>query len=158
MKGSLQDWASLAEIVGAVAIVVSLVYVATEIRENTKALNATSRQSLGDNDLTYFSTAIDSTIVAVAKDKFFRGEEITSLEMSQLKERQHLNFRIFENAYSQYRLGAVEEKEWDRYSRIISLNICDYLPARLMWAEVRTGFETEFMAVVDEIGDSCEAD
>ena len=68
MKGSLQDWASLAEIVGAIAIVVSLVYVATEVRENTKALNATSRQSLGDNDLTYFSTAIDTSVVAVAKD------------------------------------------------------------------------------------------
>ncbi len=32
-RRTLQDWASIAEIIGAVAIVISLVYVAFEIRE-----------------------------------------------------------------------------------------------------------------------------
>ena len=34
-KLSLSDWASLAEIVGALAVVISLVYVGVQISENT---------------------------------------------------------------------------------------------------------------------------
>ena len=154
-RRTLQDWASIAEIIGAVAIVISLVYVAFEIRENTKALQATSRQALSDNDLTYFATAIDSRIVAQARDKLFNGEELSSLELSQLKERQHLNFRIFENGYSQFLLGAIETKEWERYSRVIRINICEYLPAQVMWEDVRNGFDPSFRKVVDEIRNDC---
>lgn len=156
MKKSLQDWANIAEIAGAVAIVVSLAYVAYEIRENTKALHATSRQSLSNNELTYFATAIDSTVVAVARDKFSNGEELTSLEMSQLKQRQNLNFRIFENAYSQFLLDAIEPKEWERYARIIKISICQNLPARLMWNDFRLGFDPAFREVVDQIGNDCD--
>ena len=78
-------------------------------------LQATTRQSLSDNDLLFFAAAIDSTVVAIAGDKLANGQELTSLELSQLKYHQHLNFRIFENAYSQFLLGAIQEKEWERY-------------------------------------------
>jgi hypothetical protein len=94
-KRSLQDWASIAEIIGAVAIVMSLIYVAYEVRENTRALQATSRQALGDQDLAYFQTLLGPSILARAMDKKRRGEDLTDLEISQLQERQHLNFRFF---------------------------------------------------------------
>jgi hypothetical protein len=158
MKRSLQDWASIAEIIGAIAIVISLAYVAFEISENTKALQATTRQSLSDNDLTYFATALDSSVVAIAQDKLLRGEELSTLETSQLKERQHLNFRIFENGYSQFLLGSIEPKEWERYAQVIRINLCQYLPARLMWQDVRHGFDPEFRSAVDDIGSHCSCD
>ena len=39
-KLTLSSWASIAEIVSAVAVVLSLVYVATEMRGNTRAVEA----------------------------------------------------------------------------------------------------------------------
>ena len=147
-KRSLQDWASIAEIIGAIAIVLSLVYVAYELRENTRALQATSRQALGDQDLTYFQTLLDPSILARAMDKRRRGEELSDLEISQLQERQHLNFRIFEHAYSQYRRGALEDREWERYQRVVSINVCTNEMAKGMWPRYENGFDPEFREVV----------
>lgn len=41
----LEKWALIAEIIGAAAIVISLVYLIIEVRENTDAVNASNRQS-----------------------------------------------------------------------------------------------------------------
>jgi len=154
-KRSLQDWASIAEIIGAVAIVLSLIYVAYELRENTRALQATSRQALGDQDLAFFQTLLDPSILAGAYDKKRRGEDLSDLEISQLQERQHLNFRIFEHAYSLYRMDALEDREWERYERVVSINICTNEIAKGMWPRYEKGFDPEFREVVDSAMDEC---
>lgn len=159
VRRTLQDWASIAEIVGAFAIVISLAYVAYEIRENTRALEATSRQSLADQDLEFISSALDSSVVAVANAKYWAGQELSNLEMSQLIEREHLNFRIFENAFYQYSIGAVAESEWQRYVQIIDVVICDVMrdPATQMWQRYGPSFTSDFRNVVDEtVGDCSE--
>ena len=43
MKRELQEWASIAEIVSALAVVLSLVYVGYEINENTSEVRAANR-------------------------------------------------------------------------------------------------------------------
>jgi len=154
-RRSLQDWASIAEIIGAIAIVVSLIYVAFELSENTRALQVTSRQALGDQDLMYFQTGIDSQIMATALDKFQHGEELSRLEMSQLQQRQHLNFRIFEHAHSLYRGGALEPLEWERYEQVIRKNICTNEAAQSMWEIYKVTFDTEFRSVVSAAAESC---
>ena len=155
-KRSLQDWASIAEIIGAVAIVMSLIYVAYEVGENTRALQATSRQALGDQDLAFFQTLVDSYILERAMDKKRRCEDLTDLEISQLQERQHLNFRIFENAYSQYRIGALEDREWERYQRVVSINMCTNEMAKGMWPRYENGFDPEFREVVSLAEAACK--
>ncbi len=156
-RRSLQDWASIAEIIGAFAIVVSLIYVAYELRENTRALQVASRQTLGAQDQTYFQTSIDPTIVARALDKYRNGEDLSRFEMFQLQERQHLNFRIFEHAYSVYRRGALEPIEWERYERVIQFNVCNNVPAVRMWEHYKRGFDTEFKAIVERLSGDCES-
>ena len=147
-KRTLQDWASIAEIVGAVAVVVSLIYVAFQIRDNTRALVSNSRQELAAQDMVYLSSVLDPTVLAVAQAKFVTGETLTDVEFSQLAERQHLNFRIFENAYYQYTIGVLEESQWKRYSEIIGQVICE-APASDMWARLRGGFTEAFRDVVE---------
>ena len=97
---TLQDWASIAEIAGGVAVVLSLI------------------------------------------------------EQSQLKTREHLNFRIFEHAHYQYQKGTLEEAEWDRYARIVRTK-CTSEPAQAMWGEASETFQPEFRRVVDEIFTDC---
>ena len=42
---SIQDWAAIAEIIGAVAVVASLVYLAVQIRQNTHGLSMTLKST-----------------------------------------------------------------------------------------------------------------
>lgn len=160
-----ERWRTAIEGIGIAAVVVSLALVVYELRENTKALEATSRQELAAQDLAYISSALDSSIVAVAYAKRQAGEELTHLEMSQLAERQHVNFRIFENAYYQFSVGALEESEWGRYLHIIEILMCetdapidhvpDSDPAHIMWARYGKGFTPEFAEVVNRTIQRC---
>ena len=53
---SIQDWAALAEIVGAIAVVASLVYLAVQIRQNTRELS----MSLKSMELAAFERNVES--------------------------------------------------------------------------------------------------
>ncbi len=151
---TLQDWASIAEIAGGVAVVLSLIYVGYGLRENTRAIEAQTRQAFAAGDLTFFETALDQTVVAAALAKEEAGEELSLIEQSQLKTREHLNFRIFEHAHYQYQKGTLEEAEWARYARIVR-NKCTSEPAQAMWSGGGETFQPEFRRVVDEIFTHC---
>ena len=151
---TLQDWASIAEIAGGVAVVLSLIYVGYGLRENTRAIEAQTRQAFAAGDLTFFETALDQTVVAAALAKEEAGEELSLIEQSQLKTREHLNFRIFEHAHYQYQKGTLEEAEWDRYARIVRTK-CTSEPAQAMWGEASETFQPEFRRVVNEIFTDC---
>jgi hypothetical protein len=53
---SIQEWAAIAEIVGAVAVVASLVYLAVQIRQNTHGLS----MSLKSTELAAFERNVDA--------------------------------------------------------------------------------------------------
>jgi len=135
-RRDLRDWASIAEIIGAFAIVVSLLYVAYELRENNRILQVSSRQVLSEQDLRFYEAAMDTSVIARALDKSERGEQLSDLERSQLRRRQGLNFRIFEHAFFLYRNGALDTREWERYRTIVNGNICGNEIAQQMWARV----------------------
>ncbi len=42
---TIQDWGAIGEIIGAIATIATLIYLATQIRQNTRALQATSMDS-----------------------------------------------------------------------------------------------------------------
>jgi len=153
-RRSLEQWASIAEIVASIAVILSLVYLASEVRQNTLAMQATARQEFAAQDMAFFATALDPSIVAQARAKIEEGEALTPLEHSQLVYREHMNFRIFENAHYQFRKGALEASEWERYRRIVHRLICEYEPAQTMWTQFL--FAPEFEAEVKEIQEGCE--
>jgi hypothetical protein len=45
---SIQEWGAIGEVVGGVAVVLSLLYLASQIRQSTKTAKASSRQSILD--------------------------------------------------------------------------------------------------------------
>ena len=153
---NLENWARIAEIVGAFAIVVSLVYVALELRESNRILQVSSRQVLSEQDLKFYETAIDPQVVAEALSKSEQQVALTDLEKSQLLRQQGLNFRIFEHAYFLYRNDALDEREWGRYQRIIRSNICRNPFAQDMWARTGNTWDFEFRHVVESEGQKCE--
>jgi hypothetical protein len=152
-RRSLEQWASIAEIVASVAVILSLVYLAYEVRQNTRAMQATARQEFAAQDMAFFATALDPTIVAQARAKLENGEDLTPVEHSQLVNREHMNFRIFENAHYQFKKGALEASEWERYRRIVQRQICEYELAQTMWAQFF--FAPEFESEVNEIREGC---
>ncbi len=70
---SIQEWAALAEIIGAVAVVASLIYLAVQIRQNTRELS----MSLRSMELAAFERNVDSGIRI--RELFILNPEILEL-------------------------------------------------------------------------------
>jgi hypothetical protein len=103
---------TISELVGAVVVVVTLGYVAVQIRQNTSAILASSRQTLLDADLGLLSDFIDHAV-----DPHLIGDEV---KLTPEDERRFTwllvkGIRIREFAWHQYKSGNLDEKSWQSY-------------------------------------------
>jgi hypothetical protein len=147
-KMKLQHWSELSQVVSAVAVVISLVYVAMEIRGNTEATRAATRQAISQTDLDFISAPLDAGILLVAQSKERQGLEVDGVELLALITHQHVNFRVFENAFYQHRAGLLEGERWETYRWIISLLFATTPSADSMWTAYEQSFDSEFRDTV----------
>jgi hypothetical protein len=103
---------TISELVGAVVVVVTLCYVAVQIRQNTNAILANSRQGLLDADL-----GLISDFIGYAVDPHLIGDEV---KLTPEDERRFIwllvkGLRIREFAWHQYKSGSLDEKSWQSY-------------------------------------------
>lgn len=150
-KLASSDWGTVAEIVTALTVVVSLVFVGYEIRKNTQVARSATMLAMADQDLAYFSARIDSRILAGAEAKYRSGEELSEVERLQIFQHQQMNFRIFENAYYQYRRELLEPGVWERYRSIIRLHLEEDPIAAEMWEQLKHTFTREFQEEVTHL-------
>ncbi|WKK65711.1 hypothetical protein [Lutimonas zeaxanthinifaciens] len=151
IRNKLTFITQIAEIISAIAVVLSLIYVGIQVNQNTKATQSAIRQSVADNDITYLMTSLDNSILAVASYKVENDIELSGVEMSQLVARQHVNFRVFENAFYQYEQELLEPETWTRY-RVIILSLITNNPAsKKMWIQNENSFTDSFQKEIRQI-------
>jgi hypothetical protein len=103
---------TISELVGVIVVGVTLCYVAVQIRQNTNAMVANSRQGLLDADL-----ALISDFMGYGVDPHLIGDEI---ELTPEDERRFIwivvkAIRIREFAWHQYKSGNLDEETWRSY-------------------------------------------
>ena len=128
-----------------------LVFLAIELNQNTQATIAAASEELTNQSLEFFSLGMDNQVIARAAHKQRIGEELDDFERDQLRQHQYFNFRVFENAYLQYRRGFYDDSEWSRYRRIISGRLTNDLYAGQMWDDSVGQWTVEFEAEVNSI-------
>ncbi len=148
-KFSLSDWANVAEIGAATGVIISLIFVGLQLQSNTEATEAATREAINQKDLEFLSLRIDSSVLARAHAKLENGEELSSLEESQLVHQEYVNFISFEHSFYQYQKGVLEPKEWSRHKNIVRLQIEGFPYSQIMWARKQHTFTPEFQVLVD---------
>jgi len=97
--------------VSSVAIVLTLIYLTVETRQNTDALLATSRQAIMDAEMAYMADVRDNANLFIRRDDpDLSGEEQFRLSFLNL---QFLRMREF--AWFQYQNGILDEATWESY-------------------------------------------
>jgi hypothetical protein len=141
-------WLTLTANVG---VIISLLFLAYEINQSTKATIAAASQGLTDQSILYFDAQLDHEAISQATYKQSQGDELSGYELHQLDLLQRLNFRVFENAFLQYRRGFYEEREWERYRRIIAGHMARNPIAVKMWETTKGAWTDEFTAEVESL-------
>ncbi len=104
---TLEEYAYLAEMLGVILIIASLVYVARQLRQNTDAQLATSRQTMLEADLVLLSKSMDYPESAAGLGKSPDEVRLASWLIS------YLRIRGF--AWFQYQSGILDQTTWESY-------------------------------------------
>jgi hypothetical protein len=111
-KRTLSDWASIAEIIGAVAVVASILYVGYEINRNTKVSLASNRQAIASRAQELALYSAETNIYRLLFDPSGDDIELTESEQNHLTAYIGALLRTTEEAYLLYRDGMLEEEYW----------------------------------------------
>ena len=125
------------EFFGAAAVLVTLAYLAVQVRHGTSATQAASRDAAMAHTLSFFQQGLDEQVIARADHKRATGEPIDDFEKHQLVRYQFYNFKIFENVYTHHELGVIEDDEWEYFRGVIKLLLTDNESALEMFTRTR---------------------
>ena len=119
---TLESWALVAEIIGAVAVVASLIYVGIQIRDANKVSQANARHDISEFALqgSMFNASHADRMAEIAK-KHREGEELSEAEHT-FRWWNHMNMMLHaEMYYHHYEIGLMPEENWQGYARWIEI-------------------------------------
>jgi len=155
-----EQWKTLFEFVGIVAIVASLVFVGIETRNstrqavlNTQALEIAAYQELMDNIFEMNAFVIqDPEVAALMHKALATTERLTKLEQYRYSRALFMRFRHGDMAYYQYERGAISE---DRLHSALQILVLRSPRTREFWREVQHLFVESYRdhinGLIDEI-------
>jgi hypothetical protein len=110
---TLSDLGNLGEFVAAIAVVGSLLYLAMQIRQNSKLLRASAIQSVASNTAGSLSTiAQDLSTAAVLLKGVGDFKALSGEEAVQCSALLHLVFNEIQSSYRMHREGIIPEELW----------------------------------------------
>jgi hypothetical protein len=121
MTQALSDWASIAEIVSAIAIVASLLFVGLEVRGNTRTARATMlQQSVGYDILLLNQLASDRQLANDFTTFMYQGfGAVDEANRSRVDYQFAGMVRHWENLYLQHCAGYLSDEAWAARRQII---------------------------------------
>jgi hypothetical protein len=112
-KPTLGDLANMAEIVGAIAIVISLIYVGQEHRANTAAVKANSLQSITNSSSASMLAVVENGDFA---DIRLQGDQdpakLSGADRLRYVLYQRQMWLHFQNVWTQWQLGVIDAGVW----------------------------------------------
>ena len=150
MIKKLSDWASIAEIIAAIGVIVTLIFLIFGIRENTEI----TRAAAFDRSI----SSVNEIVVPVILDEEFsplfqsylegRKQELSSAEWFRVREIVRSLFRSYESAYYANQYGNIGATEWTRTMAQLCFHR-DLLDAN--WQEIPIILTEEFTTFVEAI-------
>ncbi len=108
MDAKSQRGRTIAEIAAAIGVILSLVFVGVEIRQNTSSVRAQTRQQLSDASAE-LNLALATTDLGVLWSQFASGDSLIDAEMARVGPALVTAVRNLENVYLQTREGVIDE-------------------------------------------------
>jgi hypothetical protein len=103
---------AVAELLGAVATVATLAYLAVQIRHASAATRAQIRQSIADSQIHYVNSRAIDPFLRRASQKLYLGEDLDDEERFGLRVHFTTHLRLFENHFAQHALGTMDPEDW----------------------------------------------
>ncbi len=148
---SLQDWAAIAEIVGAVAVIITLIYLSIQVRHNTKAIQGQTISDVTRNVHEHANMVLQGQDVAAALKKFASDKSLGPDDAILIDFLLTAVFVARQNEYFQWKQGLLDESVFRSLHHVI-YTLLESPNGQYWWQhEGRRIVAPEFVEFVDEI-------
>ena len=146
---TLEDINYVAQTIGVIAIFVSLVFLAIQVRQNSAITRAHVHQQVADAFTVYLENMANHSAIVFAGTSGKDG--MTSLTDEELLRFSFIMaglFKIWENAFYQHKSGFLDERSWQ--SNVTWMLTWFHLPGVQTWWQVRKDlFAAEYRAFLE---------
>lgn len=111
VKEKLQEYALLAEIISAICIVASLLFVGVQIKQNSESMELSAYEGFRQDFVDLQSLVVNNPQLASLLSKSFVGEELTLEEKVQLDAYAFSLFTLGDSVYRKYSRSLINEDE-----------------------------------------------
>ena len=154
MENRLQKISIITEVVGAVAIVISLIFVGIQFTENTKATkSATAASTVATISSWYVEMGNNQQSSSLFWNFMADPESLSSEERFQVIINLHGLFLTFQNSYYLSQQGTLDSHIQESITKA-AVGVKDQPGFRLFWKLRRELFFPEFQKHIDEIVDT----
>ena len=133
------------EFVGAIAVVITLGYLAVQIRQNTRTMETTTLRSM--QDVVLLTEKNERYISYLLKAQ--RGEPLTEEERAHMVERFLTIMRTFERIWLEHELSVVSRTRFGQHLDLLRWAMSVPV-AREMWVYIAQTFDSGFRDIVDD--------
>jgi hypothetical protein len=141
---------NLGDFIGGVGVVVTLVYLAFQIRQNTRASRATTFLGLTNAWQDYLLTSASPEFSDLRNRAAADPSSVSESDYIRLYSHARVLFRRFENDFFQYRSGTFDSGAWEGYRHSLATDILASASTRAFWEQQRSAFGPEFIAFIEE--------
>ncbi len=147
----LEQLSFISEIVAAIAVIASLIYVGRQVKENTTATKSTAAQAMADTMNGYVGLINSSSNLSDILHKGATGlDNLQGGEVIQFGAFHDQMFICSESLYYQWSDGVLDEHLWNTYRHAI-VDILMQKGSQDWWENRRHWFGTQFAAAVEEL-------
>jgi squalene cyclase len=143
---TLEQYANLAQIIGVVIVVITLIYLSVQVKQGANLLRTESRQTLLNNDREVLLSYLDNLDLFA---KLAGPEKLSSQDQIRFSVLWLINMRNREHEWFQFRDGILDEETWMSYREIMRLTLSSQRH-RTWWKTAKAAFDSEFVKVVDQ--------
>jgi hypothetical protein len=147
--------AALAEIVGAIAVVISLVYVGIQIRQNTISQNALMHQQLMDSQNEVNRNISSNPDVNALIEKATKDfDSLSNEEIRQLRFAYFGFFNIWHIAYQNFHRGMLEKHVLEEWERGAAWMLSTDPAAKAVWDDLSAVYDPVFRTHINKLSEN----
>lgn len=147
---TLVEWAAIAEIVGMLAVIISLLLVVHSIRQNTSAMHTANDNFMYERQDAILTTLVADPSIAELYVKLQRKEELSVIEQKRMYNQLFRDLLMWELAFVRLWQGLFSPAQWDEWNSAYSSQFLDHFPSS-WWADARQLVNKDFAAHVDAL-------
>jgi len=151
---TIQDLGSIGELIAAIATIGTLVYLAVQIRQNTRTVRSSTLHQNTDLWSTLWMRLAEPDIARAYAQGMTGRPDIEPLVYTQFFLMCRGIFLALENQFYQVRGGVLDSEAYAGYERAIAEQLLAYPGFRIWWEQSRSVFSPPFAAHIDAMIES----